>query len=94
MSLPTAIAMTLMLFALLRNGRELRRVLAISSLALFIAILPSCGGGSGYGGGGGGGGGGTGTTPGNYTVTVNAYTVSSADAASPAVTSTFNLTVN
>ncbi len=94
-SLPTAIAMTLMLFVLLRNGRELRRVLALSSLALFIVILPSCGGGGGYGGGGGGGGGGgTGTTPGNYTVTVNAYTVSSSDAASPAVTSTFNLTVN
>ena len=32
--------------------------------------------------------------PGTYTVTVNVYTVSSTDAASPAVTSTFNLTVN
>jgi hypothetical protein len=35
-----------------------------------------------------------GTTPGNYTVTVNAYTVSSTDAATPSASTTINLTVN
>jgi beta-glucanase (GH16 family) len=35
-----------------------------------------------------------GTTPGSYTITVNAYTVSSTDAATPASTATVNLTVN
>jgi beta-glucanase (GH16 family) len=93
-TLTSGIALALMVIVLLRNGRQIKRVLAFSSLAVIIAILPSCGGGGYGGGGGGGGGGGTGTPPGTYTVTVNAYTVSSTDAASPAVTSTFNLTVN
>jgi beta-glucanase (GH16 family) len=35
-----------------------------------------------------------GTTAGNYTVTVNAFTVSSSDATKPSATTTFNLTVN
>ncbi len=35
-----------------------------------------------------------GTTPGNYTVTVNAFTVSSSDATKPSAATTFNLTVN
>lgn len=35
-----------------------------------------------------------GTTPGSYAITVNAYTVSSTDAATPASTGTVNLTVN
>jgi hypothetical protein len=34
-----------------------------------------------------------GTTPGNYTVTVNAYTISSSDATKPSANTTFNLTV-
>jgi beta-glucanase (GH16 family) len=35
-----------------------------------------------------------GTTPGSYTVTVNAYTISSSDATKPSANTTFNLTVN
>ena len=92
-SLASGTALALMLFVLLRNGRQIRRGLAVTSLALIIAVLPSCGGGYG-GGGGGGGGGGNGTPKGNYTITVNAYTVSSSDAAAPDATTTFNLTVN
>jgi len=40
------------------------------------------------------GGKGNGTPPGNYTVTVNAYTVSSSDATMPSGSTTVNLTVN
>jgi beta-glucanase (GH16 family) len=92
-SFTSGMALALMVLVLLRNGRQIKRVLAFSSLALFIVILPSCGGGSS--------GGGPpppppppGTTPGNYTVTVNAYTVSSSDASVPDATTTFNLVVN
>jgi hypothetical protein len=58
--------------------------------------MQACGGGSssGNGGGGGGGGGSNGTAPGNYTMTVNAYTVSSTDVATPAASTTVNLKVN
>ena len=35
-----------------------------------------------------------GTTPGSYTVTVSAYTISSSDATKPSASTTFNLTVN
>jgi beta-glucanase (GH16 family) len=35
-----------------------------------------------------------GTTPGSYTVTVDAYTISSSDATQPSATTTFDLTVN
>jgi hypothetical protein len=35
-----------------------------------------------------------GTPPGSYTVTVNAYTISSSDAAKPSASTTFGLTVN
>ena len=35
-----------------------------------------------------------GTTPGTYKITVNAYTVSSTDAAQPSASATLNLTVN
>ncbi len=90
----SCIALALMVFVLLRNGRQIRRGLAFASLALIIAILPSCGGGYGGGGGSGGGGGGNGTPKGSYTVTVNAHTISSSDASAPDATTTFNLTVN
>jgi len=93
-SLASAITFTLMSLVLLRNGREFRRAFTLSSLALIIAIFPSCGGGGYGGGGGGGGGGGNGTPKGSYTITVNAYTVSSSDASVPDATTTFNLTVN
>jgi beta-glucanase (GH16 family) len=92
--LASAMTFTLMSLVLLRNRREFRRAFAFSSLALIIAILPSCGGGGYGGGGGGGGGGGNGTPKGSYTITVNAYTASSSDVAAPDTTSTFNLTVN
>ena len=91
-SLAGAIALALMALGFLRNGGESTRGLALVNLALIIAILPSCGGG--YGGSGGGGGSGNGTPSGNYTVTVNAYTVSSSDASAPDATTRFNLTVN
>jgi hypothetical protein len=93
-SLAGGITLMLMSLVLLRNGRELGRAMALSSLTLIVAILPSCGGGGYGGGGGGGGGGGNGTPKGSYTITVNAYTVSSSDASVPDATSTFNLTVN
>jgi beta-glucanase (GH16 family) len=87
--------LALMVFIFVRSGREIRKALALATLALIIAILPSCGGGYGGGGSGGGGGGsGNGTPKGSYTITVNAYTVSSSDAAVPDATTTFNLTVN
>ena len=73
-----------------KNARIRFCVLIVAVLS--IGIMPACGGGSNSGGGGGGGS--TGTTPGTYTVTVNAYTVSSSDAANPSATATFNLTVN
>jgi len=57
-----------------------------------IVLLPACGGG--YSSGGGGGGGYNGTAPGGYTVTVNAFTVSSSDASVPDAKTTFSLTVN
>jgi hypothetical protein len=74
-----------------RHGKRLRLAL-LGALVVAISAWPACGGGSG--GGGGGGGGSNGTTPGNYTVTVNAYSVSSSDAASPSASTTFNLTVD
>jgi beta-glucanase (GH16 family) len=76
-----------------RRGREMWFGLGVFGLA-FIVSMPGCGGGSGSGNGGGGGRGSNGTTPGNYAITVNAYTVSSADAASPSATANINLTVN
>ncbi len=87
----SGIALALTILFMLRNGSQIRRGLTLASVAFIIAILPSCGGGSSSTGGGGGGGGGT--TPGPYMVTVNAYTVSSTDAATPAATTSFNLTV-
>jgi hypothetical protein len=87
----SGITLALTILFMLRNGTQIRRGLVLTCVALIIASLPSCGGGSSSSGGGGGGGGGT--TPGPYTVTVNVYTVSSSDAATPAVTTSFNLTV-
>lgn len=59
-------------------------------LVLVIALFSSCGGTSGGNGGGGGGGG---TTPGNYAVTVNAYTVSNTSG-SPDSTASISFKVN
>jgi hypothetical protein len=74
-------------------GRNLRRGLGGAGLMLALVMHPGCGGGSSSGGGGGGGGGSNGTTPGNYSVTVNAYTVSNTNG-NPDSTVGFNLTVN
>jgi beta-glucanase (GH16 family) len=72
----------------MQSGRS--RVTAAPA-CLFLAMLfaPSCGGGSSGGGGGGGGG----TTPGSYTISVGAYTVSNTGGAADA-TVTIPLTVN
>jgi hypothetical protein len=64
--------------------------MGLSSILLALLLVPSCGGGSGGGGGGGGGGG---TTPGSYTITVSAYTLSNPGGAADATTS-IPLTVN
>jgi beta-glucanase (GH16 family) len=75
-----------------KTARRVRFGILLAGAILAIGLMPACGGGSSSGGpppppsGG--------TTPGSYTVTVNAYTVSSTDAANPSATTTFNLTVN
>ena len=88
-----ASALALFLFVpVVNRRREVWFGLGVFGLA-FVVGMPGCGGGSGSGNGGGGSGS-NGTTPGNYTITVNAYTVSSTDAASPSATANINLTVN
>ncbi|HEY4054837.1 MAG TPA: glycoside hydrolase family 16 protein [Terriglobales bacterium] len=89
--LASALALFLFIPIAKRQRREMWFGLGLFGLA-FIVSMPGCGGGSGSGNGGGGGS--NGTTPGNYTVTVNAYTVSSTDAASPSASANINLTVN
>jgi beta-glucanase (GH16 family) len=90
--LASALALLMFVPVVKRQRREICFGLGVFGLA-FVVGLPGCGGGSGSGNGGGGGGS-NGTTPGNYTITVNAYTVSSTDAATPAATANINLTVN
>lgn len=87
------IVLVIVLLPVRRDGKHLR-LLLLGALVVAIGAWPACGGGSGGGGDGGGGGGSNGTTPGNYTVTVNAYSVSSSDAATPSASTTFVLTVN
>ena len=91
MGIAGAIVLVFALVPVRRHGKQLRLAM-LGVLVLAIAAWPACGGGSG--GGGGGGGGSNGTTPGSYTVSVNAYTVSSSDAANPSATTNFSLTVN
>jgi hypothetical protein len=91
MGIAGAIVLVIVLLPVRRHGKQLRLVL-LGALVLAVGAWPACGGSSG--GAGGGGGGSNGTTPGSYTVTVNAYSVSSSDAASPSATTNFNLTVN
>ena len=86
-----AIVLALTLMPVTRNGKQLRLGLMLGILIVAIGAWPACGGSSGSSGGGGGS---NGTAPGNYTVTVNAYTISSSDAATPSASATFNLTVN
>jgi len=91
--------LVLLLMGLRKQTTPIRLRAFLASTTLAIGVLPACGGGytaacNGEGGGGGGGGGSNGTTPGSYTVTVNAYNISSSDVATPSATTTFNLTVN
>ena len=92
MGIAGGIVLVIVLLPIRRHGQRLRLAL-LAALVVTIGAWPACGGGSGNGGGGSGGGS-NGTTPGNYTVTVNAFSVSSSDAASPSATTTFSLTVN
>ena len=78
------------LFPVRQHGKQMRIAL-LGALVVAISAWPACGGSSG---GGGGGGVSNGTAPGNYTVTVNAYSVSSSDAAHPSARVTVNLTVD
>ena len=90
-SLGGAGLLALVLVPVRKNTARIRLCVLLPAV-LAIGIMPACGGGSSSGGpppppsGG--------TTPGTYTVTVNAYTVSSSDAANPSASATFNLTVN
>jgi hypothetical protein len=96
-SSPTWIDMTgagMLAFVLIpfrKNARRVRFGIVLACAILAIAIMPACGGGSSSSSPPPPSGG---TTPGSYTVTVNAYTVSSSDAATPSASTTFNLTVN
>jgi beta-glucanase (GH16 family) len=90
--LASALALFLFVPVVKRRG-EIWFGLGVFGLACIVS-MPGCGGGSGSGNGGSGGGGSNGTTPGAYTITVNAYTISSTDAASPSATANIGLTVN
>ncbi len=73
-------------------SRSLRRGLGGTALMLALLMHTGCGGG-GSSNGGGGGSGGNGTTPGSYSITVNAYTVSNVSG-NPDSTANVVLTVN
>jgi beta-glucanase (GH16 family) len=88
-----AIVLALTLPPIWRHAKQLRLIIMLGFLVLASSARPACGGLSGSGGGGSGGGS-NGTIPGSYTVTVNAYTVSSSDAATPSASTNFNLKVN
>jgi beta-glucanase (GH16 family) len=75
-------------FLLGRRLRTLSRALAALGVLLILVLLASCGGSGGSGGGGN-----NGTPPGNYTLTVNAYTVSNTTGDPDSTLSIF-LTVN
>jgi beta-glucanase (GH16 family) len=84
----------LLLMRLRQQTTPIRLRAFLASTTLAIGLLPACGGGYNSAGNGGGGGGSNGTTPGSYRVTVNAYNISSSDAATPSASTAFNLTVN
>ena len=67
------LAFACLVFVPLKWNRNLRRSLGGAGLMLAL-LVPGCGGGNTNSGGGTGGG--NGTPPGNYSVTVNGYTVS------------------
>ena len=67
------LAFACLVFVPMKWNRNLRRSLGGAGLMLAL-LVPGCGGGNTSSGGGTGGG--NGTPPGNYSVTVNAYTIS------------------
>jgi len=75
-----------------RKNTTRARLCVLLVAVLAIVIMPACGGS--YSSTSSPPPAPNGTTPGNYTVTVNAYTVSSTDAATPSASTTINLTVN
>jgi hypothetical protein len=82
-------------FVLFPSHKRIRKFPTSAGLLCVIAALGvwmACGGGGSSTTSTGGGS--NGTTPGSYTVSVNAYTVSSTDAASPSASTTINLTVH
>lgn len=85
------IVLVLLLSFVSRNAREFKLGAGVACMILAIGLAPGCGGGS------------TttttppppnGTTPGSYTVTVNAFTVSSSDASVPDASTPITLTVH
>jgi hypothetical protein len=92
MGVAGAIVLALAVLAIRKQGKQIRLSLMLGILVLAVGAWPACGGSS-YSGGGGGGGS-NGTAPGSYLVTVNVYSVSSTDAATPSATTSFSLTVN
>ena len=85
-SLLRAIGLLLLVFLLLLPRTQTTRLwmgTGLGCLLLATVMILSCGGSSGGGSGGGSGG----TTPGNYTITVSAYTVSNTGGAADATTS-------
>ena len=83
--------LALLVIPLRKNAARLGTGSLLTIALLTICFMPACGGG------------GTttsppppanGTTPGNYTMTVNAYTVSSSDASQPSASAGVNVTVN
>lgn len=91
---PPALGLVIMILILISlRTRTVRRGLqaGLGCILLATLIAPSCGGGSNGNSGGGTSGGGT--TPGNYTIKVNAYTVSNTGA-TPDATVSIPLTVN
>jgi len=83
------VILAVFLVALCRQAVRARLGTGLSCIVLAVVMIPSCGGSRGGGGGGGSGG----TTPGNYTITVSAYTVSNTGGAADATTN-IALTVN
>ncbi len=79
------VVLAIILVSLFMQGTRLRIGRGLSGLLLSILLIPSCGGGGGGGGGG--------TTPGNYSITVSAYTISNTSGTADA-TASIALTVN
>jgi hypothetical protein len=89
MSIAGGIVLVIVLLPAGCHAKQIRFVL-VGALVVAISAWPASGRGSGSAAAEGGS---NGTAAGNYTVTVNAYSVSSADVASPSATTIFCLAV-